>query len=63
VRQFLQKAPVQLLGQLAYAQSAIASFADINVAIALLGVVCIPLIFLLRRRKLAGPVHIEIEAG
>jgi DHA2 family multidrug resistance protein len=63
VQQFLMKAPVQLLAQLAYAQSAIISFADINLAIAALGVCCIPLIFLLRRRKLAGPVHIEIEAG
>jgi DHA2 family multidrug resistance protein len=63
VHAFLQKSPLSLLAQLAYAQSAISSFADINVAIAVLGVACIPLIFLLRRRKLAGPIHIEIEAG
>jgi DHA2 family multidrug resistance protein len=63
VQQFLVHSPVGLLAQLAYGQSAIISFMDINMAIAWLGVGCIPLIFLLRRRKFAGPVHIEIEAA
>ena len=63
VQHFLSTNPVGQLAQMAYAQSAIVSFEDINLVIAWLGVACIPLIFLLRRRKQAGPIHVEIEAA
>jgi DHA2 family multidrug resistance protein len=64
VQQFLTDHPIQQLAQLAYAQSTIIAFGDVNYAIALLSLLCIPLIFLMRRRKNAGPVgHIEIEMG
>jgi DHA2 family multidrug resistance protein len=63
VQQFLTHAPVQQLAQLAYGQATIISFGDVNYAIALLSLCCIPLIFLMRRRKVAGPVHVDIEMG
>jgi len=63
VQQFLKHAPVQQLAQLAYGQSTIISFGDVNYAIALLSFLCIPLIFLMRRPKHAGPVHVEVEMG
>ncbi len=61
VQQFLKHAPVGQLAQLAYGQSTIISYGDVNYAIALLTFFCIPLIFLLRRRKNAGPAHVEVE--
>jgi hypothetical protein len=63
VRQFLAHAPLPALAQLAYAQSAIVSFADISTAISWISLACIPLVFLIRRRAIAGPVHIEVEMG
>jgi MFS transporter, DHA2 family, multidrug resistance protein len=63
VQQFLTHSSLDQLAQLAYAQSAIISFGDVNYAIALLSVCCIPLVFLMRRRKVAGPIHVDIEMG
>jgi DHA2 family multidrug resistance protein len=65
VVQFLTHGSLQQLAQMAYAQSAIISFGDVNYAIAILSVLCIPLIFLMRRRKVArtGPTHVDIEMG
>jgi DHA2 family multidrug resistance protein len=65
VQQYLTHGTLAQLAQMAYAQSAIVSFSDVNYAIALLSVLCIPLIFLMRRRKVAraGPVHVDIEMG
>jgi DHA2 family multidrug resistance protein len=64
VQQFLTHFPIQALARLAYAQSAIVSFGDVNYAIALLSLVCIPLIFLIGRRKDAvKPAHVDIEMG
>jgi DHA2 family multidrug resistance protein len=65
VAQFLTHGSLQQLAQMAYAQSAIVSFGDVNYAIAILSVLCIPLIFLMRRRKVAraGPAHVDIEMG
>jgi DHA2 family multidrug resistance protein len=63
VQQFLTHSSLGQLAQLAYAQSAIISFGDVNYAIALLSICCVPLIFLMRRRKAAGPVHVDIEMG
>jgi DHA2 family multidrug resistance protein len=65
VQQFLTHGTLPQLAQLAYAQSAIISFGDVNYAIALLSVLCIPLVFLMRRRKVAGAgrVHVDIEMG
>lgn len=63
VQQFLTHSSLGQLAQLAYAQSAIISFGDVNYAIALLSVLCIPLIFLMRRRKnarVANDVHVEM---
>jgi MFS transporter, DHA2 family, multidrug resistance protein len=63
VQQFLLHAPLRALAQLDYAQSAIISFADVNYAIALLSLLCIPLIFLIRPKKAAAPAHVELEMG
>jgi len=63
VQQFLLHSPLGQLAQLDYAQSAIISFADVNYATALLSLLCIPLIFLIRPRKAAAPVHLEVEAA
>ena len=64
VQQFLTHSPLGALAQLAYAQATIVSFADVNYAIALLSLLCIPLIFLIRRpKKAVGPRHVEIEAA
>jgi DHA2 family multidrug resistance protein len=64
VEQFLTHAKLGQLAQLAYAQSAIISFGDVNYAIALLSLLCIPLIFLMRRRKSAAvPTDVHVEMG
>ncbi len=64
VQQFLTHSPIQSLAQLAYAQSAIISFGDVNYAIALLSLLCIPLVFLIGRRKDAvKPAHIDLDMG
>jgi DHA2 family multidrug resistance protein len=64
VQQFLMHSPIQELAQLAYAQSAIIAFGDVNYAIALLGVLCIPLVFLIGRKKNAAkPAHIDLDMG
>ncbi len=64
VQQFLTHSPIGQLGQLMYAQSTIISFGDVNYAIALLSMCCIPLIFLIGRRKSAEkPAHVDIEMG
>jgi DHA2 family multidrug resistance protein len=64
VQQFLTHSPIQALAQLAYAQSAIISFGDVNYAIALLSLLCIPLVFLIGRRKDAvKPAHIDMDMG
>jgi DHA2 family multidrug resistance protein len=63
VQQFLAHAKLAQLAQLAYAQSAIISFGDVNYAIAMLSVICLPLVFLMRRRKnatVAKDVHVEM---
>jgi DHA2 family multidrug resistance protein len=63
VQAFLTHGSLGQLAQMAYAQSAILAFGDVNYAIALLSVLCIPLIFLMRRRKVAGPGRVDIEMG
>jgi DHA2 family multidrug resistance protein len=64
VQQFLTHSSIQQLAQLAYAQSAIVSFGDVNYAIALLSLLCIPLVFLIGRRKNAvKPAHIDLDMG
>lgn len=61
VQQFLAHSPLGALAQLAYEQSAIVSFADVNYTIALISAVCIPLVFLIRPKKSRGPVHVEVS--
>jgi DHA2 family multidrug resistance protein len=61
VKAFLAHAPLAQLAQLAYTQAAVISFADISSAISWISLGCIPLVFLMRRRKIAGPVHVEVE--
>ncbi len=64
VQQFLHHSSVGALAQLDYAQATMISFGDVNYAIALLSLLCIPLIFLIRRpKKAAAPKHVEIEMG
>jgi MFS transporter, DHA2 family, multidrug resistance protein len=64
VQQFLVHNQLGQLAQLAYAQSTIISFGDVNYAIALLSLLCVPLIFLIRRPKTAvAPQHVEIDMG
>lgn len=64
VQQFLSHAPLGMLAQLDYAQSAILSYADVNYAIALLSLVCIPLVFLIRPKKAgAGGSRVDVEVG
>jgi DHA2 family multidrug resistance protein len=64
VQQFLSRFSIQALARLDYAQAAIVSFGDVNYAIALLSLLCIPLIFLIGRRKDAvKPAHVDIEMG
>jgi DHA2 family multidrug resistance protein len=63
VQQFLTHTPIAGLAQLAYAQSTIISFGDVNYAIAALSVICIPLVLLMRKRKnapVAKNVHVEM---
>jgi DHA2 family multidrug resistance protein len=63
VQQFLAHFSIQQLASLAYAQSAIISFGDVNYAIAALSVICIPLVLLMRKRKnapVAKNVHVEM---
>jgi MFS transporter, DHA2 family, multidrug resistance protein len=63
VQQFFTHSQLPQLAQLAYAQSAIISFGDVNYAIAMLSVICLPLVFLMRRRKnatVAKDVHVEM---
>ena len=64
MQQFLTHSSIQQLAQLAYAQSTIISFGDVNYAIALLSLLCIPLVFLIGRRKNAAkPAHIDLDMG
>jgi DHA2 family multidrug resistance protein len=64
VQQFLTHSSIQQLAQLAYAQSTIISFGDVNYAIALLSLLCIPLVFLIGRRKDATkPAHVDLDMG
>ena len=64
VQQFLMHSPIQELAALAYAQSAIISYGDVNYAIAALSVLCIPLVFLIGRKKNAGkPAHVDLDMG
>ena len=63
VQQFLTHAPLAALAQLDYAQSAILSYADVNYAIALLSLVCIPLVFLIRPKKAPVGARVEVEIG
>jgi DHA2 family multidrug resistance protein len=63
VQQFLQHHSVGQLAQLAYAQSTIISFEDVQYAIGILAFICIPLVILLKRRAnagAAGPIHVEM---
>jgi MFS transporter, DHA2 family, multidrug resistance protein len=66
VQQFLAAHSLPELANLAYTQSTILSYADASMAIGTVAIVCIPLIFLMRRRRQAGPppkVEIDIEMG
>lgn len=64
VQQFLARGGSLLqLAQLAYGQATVAAFADVQYAIGAIAFICIPLIFLLSRRKNAGPAapaHVEM---
>ncbi len=64
VRDFLATHSPLTLANLAYTQSTILSYADASMAIGTVAVVCLPLIFLMRRRRNAGPppkVDIDVE--
>jgi DHA2 family multidrug resistance protein len=65
VREFLATHSPQVLANLAYTQSTVLSYADASMAIGTVAVACIPLIFLMRRRRQAGPppVEIDVEMG
>jgi DHA2 family multidrug resistance protein len=66
VRQFLTTHSQLALANLVYTQSTILSYADGSMAIGIVAIACIPLIFLMRRRREAGPsvpVEIDVELG
>ncbi len=61
VRQFLTAhSPLELANQ-AYTQSTVLSYADASMAIGTVAIACIPLIFLMRRRRAGTPAKIEID--
>jgi DHA2 family multidrug resistance protein len=66
VRQFLTNHSLQELANMAYTQSTVLSYADGSMAIGTVAIACIPLIFLMRRRRQEGPrseVEIGVELG
>ena len=60
VRDFLRSNPLSGLAQLMYGQSAILSFADATFVIAVVSLICAPLIFLMRKPKLGGSTQVEL---
>ena len=66
MRQFLATHSPLTLANLAYTQSTILSYADASMAIGTVAIVCLPLIFLMRRRRQTGAppkVEIDLEMG
>jgi hypothetical protein len=61
VRQFLATHSPLALANLAYTQSTVLAYADASMAIGTVAIACIPLIFLMRRRRQAGPPPVEID--
>jgi MFS transporter, DHA2 family, multidrug resistance protein len=63
VQQFLHSHTIQQLGEIVYGQSRILSYADASYAIGAAAIICVPLIFLMRRRKtLVDLRHVEVGA-
>jgi DHA2 family multidrug resistance protein len=63
VQQFLDHNSIAQLAQIAYGQSTILAFEDVNFAIGILAFICIPLVLLIKKRAgggAAGPVHVEM---
>ena len=60
VQAFLHSKPLASLAEIMYGQSTILSFADATFAIAVVSILCIPLIFLMRKPKHEGPIEIDV---
>jgi DHA2 family multidrug resistance protein len=51
IQQFVEAHPIAQLAQDVYLQSAVLSYADVTLAIAVVAAICVPLVFLMRPRK------------